>query len=78
MQVTDRGGIVTYPYKEHVGAMATRFRSEALSLMEEHCKAGGYSILREGEAKGRSRIAETQGTPEIVTEYRWGIQFQCK
>ena len=77
VQATDRGGVVTYPYKEQIGSMTTRFRSEAVHLMEEHCK-GNYTIVKEGEAKGRTRIAETQGTPEIVTEHRWGIQFQCK
>ncbi len=76
-QATDRGGVVTYPYKEQVGSMATKFRSDALHVIEEHCK-GGYAIVREGEAKGRSRVVENQGIPEIVSEHRWGIEFRCK
>ncbi|TKB78668.1 MAG: hypothetical protein E8D45_04105 [Nitrospira sp.] len=77
IQATDRGGVVTYPYKEQVGSMTTRFRSEALHVMEDHCK-GGYTIMKEGETKGRSRLVENQGIPEVISEYRWGIQFQCK
>lgn len=77
MQATDRGGVVTYPYKEQVGSMATKFRSDALRVMEDHCK-GGYTIVREGEAKSRSRVVENQGIPEVISEHRWGIQFQCK
>lgn len=77
VQVSDRGGIVTYPYKEQVGSIATKFRSDAVHLMEDHCK-GGYTIVREGEAKGRNRVVENQGVPEIISEHRWGIQFQCK
>ena len=77
MQATDRGGVVIYPYKEQLGSMATKFRSDALQVMREHCTSG-YTIVREGEAKGRSRIVENQGIPEVVTERRWGIEFQCK
>jgi hypothetical protein len=77
VQAHDRGGVVTYPYKEQVGSMATRFRSEALHMMEAHCK-GGYLIVREGEAKGRSRVVENQGIPDVITEHRWGMEFQCK
>jgi hypothetical protein len=77
IQATDRGGVVTYPYKPQSGSLTTRFRSEALHVMEDHCK-GGYTIVREGEAKGRSRMVENQGVSEMVDEHRWGIQFQCK
>ncbi len=77
VQATDRGGVVIYPYKEQLGSMATTFRSDALQVMREQCKSG-YTIVREGEAKGRSRVVENQGIPEVVTEHRWGIEFQCK
>lgn len=77
IQATDGGGVVTYPYKPQSGSLTTQFRSEALHVMQEHCK-GGYTIMKEGEAKGRSRMVENQGVAEMVAEHRWGIQFQCK
>ena len=50
----------------------------ALALMKEKC-GGPYNIVREGEAKGRTRMTSpVEGAQEIVQERRWGIQFQCK
>lgn len=77
VQATSAGGVVIYPFKgdDH---LTTSFRSEAFQLMDKHC-AGAYSIVREGEAKGRSRIAgPVQGAEEVIRERRWGIEFRCK
>jgi hypothetical protein len=78
LQESDRGGVVVYPFKGEQGAMLASFRTAALAIMKEKC-GGAYSIVREGESKGRSRMAgPVEGTQEIVQERRWGIQFQCK
>ncbi|MBA5867988.1 MAG: hypothetical protein GDA67_14945 [Nitrospira sp. CR1.3] len=72
------GGVVTYPYKGEQGSMLSSFRKEALSLIKDKC-SGSYTILREGEAKGRARVAGTApGSQEVVQERRWGIEFRCK
>jgi hypothetical protein len=71
------GGVVTYPFKGEQGAMLSSFRTEALTLIKDTC-GGAYSIMREGEAKGRARVAGVEGGQEIVRERRWGIEFRCK
>ena len=78
IQETDHGGVVVYPFKGEQGAMLSSFRTDALALMKDKC-GGPYSILREGEAKGRARVAgHVEGGQEIVQERRWGIEFRCK
>ena len=77
VQRTDDGGIVTYPYKGTQGYLFTGRRREAQQLMRETC-AGEYTVVREGEARGRSRVVEDVSGSEIVTERRWGMQFRCK
>ncbi|ALA56590.1 hypothetical protein [Nitrospira moscoviensis] len=78
VQEHDRGGVVVYPFKREQGALLSSFRKDALGLMRDKC-GGGYSIVREGEAKGRVRMANPiEGAQDIVQERRWGIQFQCK
>lgn len=78
VQEREDGGVVTYPFKGEQGSMLSSFRKEALDLMKEKC-SGPYTIVREGEAKGRSRVVgAVEGAQEIVQERRWGIQFQCK
>lgn len=78
IQENDHGGVVVYPFKGEQGSMLSSFRQEALSLMKEKC-GGPYTIVREGETKGRARVAgPVEGGQEIVQERRWGIQFQCK
>ena len=77
-QDSGNGGVVTYPFKGEQGAMLSSFRKDAIALMREKC-GGAYSILREGEAKGRARVAgAVEGGQEIVRERRWGIEFRCK
>ncbi|MBM4125475.1 MAG: hypothetical protein FJ246_11095 [Nitrospira sp.] len=78
VQETESGGVVTYPFKGENGYLFTKFRKEAIGLIEERC-AGRYTILKEGEATGRTRIAQVvEGAPEAVRERRWGLQFRCK
>ena len=78
VQEREDGGVVVYPFKGEQGSMLSSFRTDALDLMKEKC-GGPYTIVREGEAKGRSRMAgAVEGAQEIVHERRWGIQFQCK
>lgn len=77
-QDTGDGGVVTYPFKGDQGHMLSSFRQEALTLMKDTC-GGAYTIVREGEAKGRARVAGAiEGSQEIVRERRWGIEFRCK
>ena len=78
--VQDRrdGGVVIYPFKGEQGAMLSTFRTDALAMIKDKCQ-GAYSIVREGEAKGRTRVAGAiEGAQEIVRERRWGIEFRCK
>lgn len=79
VQEHDLGGVVIYPFKEGQGPMLSAFRKEGLDLMNEKCKGRTYSIVREGEAKGRTRVVSPlDGAQELVEERRWGIQFECK
>ena len=78
IQEREDGGVVVYPFKGDQGSMLSSFRTDALSLMRDKC-GGPYTIVREGETKGRTRIVSpVEGAQEIVEERRWGIQFQCK
>jgi hypothetical protein len=78
VQEHDAGGVVIYPFKGEQGSMLSSFRKEALAIMKDKC-GGSYTIIREGETKGRARLAgPIEGGQEIVPERRWGIQFQCK
>jgi hypothetical protein len=78
-QNLDNGGIVVYPFKTEQGHMLSSFRKSAVRLIEQRCPQG-YTIVREGETKGRSRLTGPvqAGGDEIVQERRWGIQFECK
>jgi hypothetical protein len=78
LQEKEDGGVVAYPFIGEQGPMLSSFRTDALALMKEKC-GGLYSIVQEGETRGRSRMASpVEGAQEIVQERRWGIQFQCK
>ena len=79
VQEHESGGVVIYPFKEGQGPMLSAFRKDGLDLMKEKCKGKSYSIVREGEAKGRTRVVSPlDGAQEVVEERRWGIQFDCK
>ena len=73
------GGVVTYPYKEDRGGpMFSGFRKDALGIMANKCPSG-YAIVREGETRGYSMVsATTEGTGDVTTHRRWGLQFRCK
>jgi len=78
VQEREDGGVVAYPFQGEQGSMLSSFRKDALALMKEKC-GGPYTSVREGETKGRTRMASpVEGAQEIVQERRWGIQFQCK
>jgi hypothetical protein len=78
VQESEDGGVVTYPFKGEQGSLLSAFRQEALLLMKKKCD-GPYTIVREGEAKGRIRMGgPIEGSQEIVEERRWGMEFQCK
>ena len=78
VQEREDGGVVVYPFKGEQGSMLSSFRNDALGLMKEKC-GGPFTIVREGEAKGRTRtVSPVEGAQEVVQERRWGIQFQCK
>ena len=78
LQESDRGGVVVYPFKGEQGAMLASFRKDALAVMKDKC-GGAYTIIREGETKGRARVAgPVEGAQEVVQERRWGIEFRCK
>lgn len=78
MQEREHGGIVVYPLKDGQSAVLSSFRKEAMALARNKC-GGSYSIVREGETKGRLRLAgAVEGAQEMVRERRWAIQFECK
>lgn len=78
VQRTEEGGVVTYPFKGEQGHMLSTFRNDALTLIKDTC-GGNYTIVREGEAKGRARVVGgIEGGQEVVRERRWGIEFRCK
>ncbi len=78
LQESERGGVVVYPFKGEQGAMLASFRKDALAVMKDKC-GGTYTIIREGETKGRVRVAgPVEGAQEVVQERRWGIEFRCK
>jgi hypothetical protein len=78
LQEREDGGVVAYPFIGEQGPMLSSFRTEALALMKEKC-SGLYTIVQEGETRGRSRtVSPMPGAEEAVQERRWGIQFHCK
>jgi hypothetical protein len=78
VQEREDGGVVSYPFKGEQGSMLSSFRKDALALMKEKC-GGLYTITREGETKGRSRmVSPVEGAQELIRERRWGMEFQCK
>lgn len=77
LQTSEQGGVAVYPFRPETGALTSSLRRDALRLIEEHC-GRHYTIVREGETKGRSRIHDVQGAQEVIQERRWGIQFECR
>lgn len=79
VQEQEHGGVVVYPFKDGQGPLLSSFRTEALAIIRRKCGDRSYEILREGEAKGRTRIVSLiEGREEMIHERRWGIEFQCR
>ena len=77
---SEHGGIVTYIYKiDRGGPMGSKYRREALDMIQAKCPAGS-EIIREGQAKGYSSagMGVIEGTEDEERGTRWGIQFECK
>jgi hypothetical protein len=78
VQEHENGGVVVYPFRGDQGSLLSSFRQQALALIQEKCGTRSYTIVREGEAQGRSRVVSPmEGQEEVIQERRWGIQFQC-
>ena len=77
VQVTENGGVVTYPLKKDRESIYSPFRSEALKLIEEQCH-GSYRIVREGETQGVTRNSGLDADDLLTTRRFWGLQFRCK
>jgi hypothetical protein len=79
VQEHENGGVVVYPFRGDQGSLLSSFRTEALALIQEKCGSRSYTIIREGEARGRSRVVSPmEGQEEVIQERRWGIQFLCE
>lgn len=79
IQEDENGGVVVYPFKGEQGSILSSFRKEALTVIDKKCGKRSYTIVREGETKGRTRvISPIEGQEEVIEERRWGIQFQCR
>lgn len=57
--------------------MTSTYRRDAIRLIEKQC-GRHYTIVREGEAKGRRHVHNVSGSEEVIQERRWGIQFECQ
>ena len=78
IQETEKGGIVTYLFKEDSGGpMGSPHRVDALKRIEGKCLSG-YTILKDGEIQGYSSMSSVEGAEGEITGRRWGIQFRCK
>lgn len=79
VQEHENGGVVVYPFRGDQGSLLSSFRQDALALIQEKCGTRSYTIVREGEAQGRSRVVNAiEGQADVIQERRWGIQFQCE
>ena len=76
-QVTDGGGVVTYPLKRDRESIYSPDRADALKLIEEQCH-GSYRIVKEGETQGVTRNSGLDADDLVTTRRYWGLQFQCK
>ena len=77
-QETEKGGVVTYLFKEDLGGpMGAPYRKYALKRIEEKCPSG-YIVLEEGEVQGYSSMSSVGGAEGEVRGRRWGIKFRCK
>lgn len=78
LQVNDAGGVVAYPLKkDRESIYSSRFRAEALTMIEGHCPKG-YLITREGETQGETTNSGLDQDDLLTTRRFWGLQFRCK
>ena len=77
-QETERGGVVTYLYKEDRGGpMGSPYRREALEVINRKCPAG-YTVVQDGEVKGYGTMSGRDGREGEIIGRHWGIEFRCK
>ena len=77
-QVTETGGVATYPLKKDRESVYSSFRGDALKLIEQQC-GGRYTIVREGETQGHGYSSGREGADgEGGSQRFWGLQFKCK
>lgn len=77
-KVDERAGVVVYPLKkERESIYASRFRTEALQMIEGHCR-GAYLIVREGETAPQTRNPGLDSEDMLTTRRFWGLEFKCK
>jgi len=76
-QVTENGGIVTYPLKRDSDNIYSPYRAEALKVIQEQCH-GAYRVVREGETQGVTRNSGLDADDLITTRRFWGLQFRCQ
>jgi len=76
-EVTEGGGVVTYPLKKDKDSIYSPFRADALNLIEEQCH-GAYRIVKEGETQGVTRNSGLDADDLISTRRYWGLRFRCK
>lgn len=73
-----RSGVVVYPLKkERASIYASRFRAEALQMIESHCR-GAYLITREGETASRTSNMGLDSEDLLTTRRFWGLEFRCQ
>lgn len=76
---TESGGVAVYLYKEDRGGpMGSTYRGEALKVMGRKCPSG-YTVLKEGEVRGRESVSGiVEGAEDDTNHRRWGLRFRCK
>jgi hypothetical protein len=73
---TPTGGFITYPIASDADILSSTARRDAITLMEQKCRAGSR-ILREGEiARVRADIDRTWNA-QMSGHRLWGIEFTC-
>lgn len=77
VRIDAQGGVVTYAFNPARGHLASPFRDDALALIARHC-GGAFTIIREGEARGRVQEVHTVAGTEVIEERRWGLEFDCR
>lgn len=74
---TLQGGLVAFSIQSEADVLSSAGRRDALRVMEEKCPSG-VRIIKEGEIPKVSKAADRVWGPQIGTDRKWGIQFECK